>query len=114
MVDIAPLIGYIPVHFTAQKDTVQTVKSSQGRIMGWCLSNPNSSFAYIQFFDLTTAVTLGTTVPKWVMPLPVTSAANVFIKEGINHANGIKLACTTTPTGNTPPSSGLEVCIFYK
>lgn len=70
--------------------------------------NTTAAIAYLQvFFALAAAVTVGTTVPDFVISLP-TNAASDFVKDlefanglGKLGTSGITLAGTTTSTGAT-------------
>ena len=106
--------GWSFQRYSAQTTTVQTLKGSQGVIGGWYIYNPNTSVAYVQIFNTTGAVTLGTTAPDLTLGIPASAGANVEFTQGIMLTNGIKLAATTTPTGSTAPSTGLEINMFYK
>lgn len=109
--------GWSKQMYAAQTTTVRTVKGTAGTWGGYgTIYNPNASVAYVQVFDVATAttVTLGTTVPDMIIPIPAGSAANMEIVNGVNMANGIKLACTTTATGSTAPSTGLDLTVFFK
>jgi hypothetical protein len=106
--------GWSKVKYTAQTTTVQTVKSSAGVLGGWYIYNPNSAAEYVQIFDNSGTVTLGTTTPDLVLGIPANSGANILDASGINFANAIKLGCTTTETGSAAPATGLTVNIFYK
>jgi len=92
--------------------TVQTVKSSAGLVYGWVIYNPNTSVAYVQVFN-TTSVTLGTTTPLYSIPVPAGGVAQFFSDIGITHGTAITIAATTTMRGNTAPTTGLDVNIFY-
>lgn len=75
------------------------------------VENPHASAkAFLQIFDAAapTDVTLGTTVPKWSIPLAAGKAANLA-NLAIGFANGIVIAGTTTATGNTTATTGLIV-----
>lgn len=81
------------------------------------LSNPNSVTIYVQFFDSKTsaAVTVGTTAPLFWIAIPANSGVtDNALPFNIPFANGIVIAATTTPTGNTAPSSTIPVTLFYK
>ncbi len=106
--------GASKVKYAAQTTTVQTVKGSAGKLLGWYLYNPNSSVAYVQIFDVSGAVTLGTTAPDLTLGIPAGSAANLMDAVGLDFANAIKIACTTTATGSSAPSTGLDCNFFYK
>lgn len=102
---------------TALTNTVVAVKSSAaGELGGYIVYNPNASVAYIQVFDVATAggVTLGTTRPDMVIPVPASSGANLEFANGVNFANGIQIAATTTDSGSTALGSGLTVTMVYK
>ena len=103
-----------PFSYLAQTTTVRTVKTSSGSLKGWFVTNPNSSLAYVQFFDTASAITLGTTTPTFVLGIPATAAANLLVDDGITLSLGLKLACTTTASGNTAPSTGLDLCVFVE
>jgi hypothetical protein len=100
--------------------TTATVSSAAGSANGGSFLNLNSSPAYIQIFDTTGAVTLGTTVPTFVQPIPANAtAANgsafVFsIVGGVTISNGIKIAATTTATGLTTVSTALIGYFTYR
>ncbi len=106
--------GWSKQQYTAQTTTVQTVKSSAGTFGGYYVYNPNSSVAYVQVFDNSGTVTLGATTPDMVYGIPPLSAANLEVVNGVNMANAIKLACTTTSTGSTAPTTGLDLTVYYK
>jgi hypothetical protein len=108
--------GWSKVKYAAQTTTVQTPKGTAGTFGGYYVYNPNGTVMYVQVFDAATAttITLGTTVPDMIFAIPAASAANLEISNGVNMANGIKLACTTTATGLTAPGTGLDMTVFYK
>lgn len=100
---------------TALTNSKVAVKASAGNFGGYMVYNPNSSVSYVQIFDVASgSVTLGTTAPTYVIPLPATAAANVEFTAGINHATAITLAATTTATGSTAPSTALVGFFLYK
>jgi hypothetical protein len=102
--------------YAAQTTTVQTVKPTSGALCGYYIYNPNSSVAYVQFFDVAsgTTVTLNTTVPTLSIGIPATAAANLFDGTGLEFKNGLKLAATTTATGLTAPSTGLDINVLFR
>jgi hypothetical protein len=99
-----------PILLTALTNTAQTVRSSGGGFESFSCFNPNSSVSYVQVFDISGSVTVGTSTPKlsygiganasWGM----TDLAMVF-------ANAIKVAATTGATNGTAPTNAL-VCNF--
>ena len=77
--------------------------------------NTTGAAAFVQLFDLALAadVTLGTTVPTWV----VTSAASATSEDdgipgdGLIFRNGLVAASTTTPTGSTAATQHVKFVI---
>jgi hypothetical protein len=107
--------GWSKITALAQTTTKKVVKASPGTFGGYYAYNPNASVAYIQVFDAASAsVTLGSTAPDLVFAIPPTSAANLEITNGVNMANAMTLACTTTATGSTAPSTGLDLTLLFK
>jgi hypothetical protein len=99
-----------PVLVSALTNTATTIRSSGGGWESFSCYNPNSSVSYVQVFDISGSVTLGTSTPKLSYGIPanaswgMTDLAMVF-------ANAIKVAATTTATGSTAPTNAL-VCNF--
>jgi hypothetical protein len=107
--------GWSKITALAQTTTKKAVKASAGTFGGYYVYNPNASVAYIQVFDVASAsVTLGTTAPDLVFGIPASSAANLEITNGVNMGTAITLACTTTATGSTAPSTGLDITALFK
>jgi len=112
--------GYSIYFANALKATVQTVSSSAGKFAGCTLINTDSAPVYLQCFDTTGTVTLGTTTPTFVIPFPANSTAANGIADrltfdvGVTLSNGLKVAATTTATGSTASANGLTGSIFYK
>lgn len=101
---------------SAQLATVANIKAAPGNIYGYLVENSNATKSYLQIFKTLAAnVTLGTTVPDFVIFVPATGAADAFAVVPILHSDvGLSMAATTTPTGNTAPGSGLMVNVLYK
>ena len=100
---------------TALSNTKAAVKASGGTLGGYMLYNPNAAVTYVQVFDAASAnVTVGTTTPTYVIPLPPASGANIEFTLGISHATAITVAATTTATGSSAPSSAVTGFILYK
>lgn len=108
-------------HFDSDGDnTAQTIKAGPGWLYMLEVSNPNTADAFIQLFDALAAdVTVGTTTPKHSFLVPAGASATqrgamdrVWV-EGLAFETGITYACTTTPTGNGDPTTGLTVNANY-
>jgi hypothetical protein len=100
---------------TALSNTKTQIKSSAGNFGGYMFYNPNASVVYIQVWDVANAsITVGTTAPTYVIPIPATAGANLEISLGITHATAINVAATTTATGSTAPGTALTGFVIYK
>jgi len=101
-------------------NSAQACKTSNGRLYGVEVSNPNSADAYLQLFDLATgSVTVGSTTPKLSLLIPrgdgtADGAYNDYWVDGIEFNAAITYACTTTATGGSDPSTGLVANFFFR
>lgn len=96
--------------------TKAQVKGSAGTLYGITAVNNGSALAYIQVFNKASAsVTVGTTAPDYVVPVPAPSSgtAGAGIREeyalGMAFGTGITVACTTTRTGSTSATCDVNV-----
>lgn len=107
--------GWSPASLTALLATKTAVKAGAGTMGGYMFYNPNASVVYIQVWDVAIgSITVGTTAPTYVIPIPAGSAANVEFTNGIKHATEINVAATTTPTGSTAPGTALTGFMLFK
>lgn len=91
----------------------QQVSSGSGPWLGYNCYNPNAAIVYVQIFDATTGVVLGTTVPNRFIPLAPNSPTGLQSPSPTFGAvNGIQAAATTTQNGSTAPVSPVA-CEFY-
>lgn len=94
---------YLGLPFSASAGaTVTKVKDAPVTLFGYHILNNTAAIAYVQVFDkLSTNVTVGTTVPDYVIPVPANGGAVMAMgRTGSRHANGMSVACTTTRTGS--------------
>jgi hypothetical protein len=107
------IAGATPVIKSALSTTVFTLASGVAILDSVICYNPHATAdAYVQFFNTTSSVTLGTTVPDYFIPCPHSSNCG-GMNTNINFGTGIKLAATTTSTGSSAPTTALE-CSFGK
>jgi hypothetical protein len=106
--------SWTPVLENGLSTTVQTVDSSAGSLGYYYCYNPNTTVAYIQIFDTSGTVTLGTTTPKLSIGIPGTAGGNLEWANGVSFANAIKVAATTTATGSTAPSTAIDCNFGYR
>lgn len=102
---------------TALTNTAQVIKASAGRLTGYFIYNPNATAQFVQFYNTAAAsVTVGTTNPLFMITIPATSAANLWMGEdGPNFSNaGWSWAATSTAGGNGAPGSALDAVAWYK
>ena len=68
---------------------------------------------FTQFFDAATsqAVTIGTTIPDWVIFTSTNSVSgpNAWPANGIQFGSGVVVSCTTTPTGNVESKAHVKI-----
>lgn len=64
-------------------------------LLGYYISNTNSSVRYVKFYNKASAPTVGTDTPVLVLAIPGSGAANVSFPEGVNFSTGLAFATTT-------------------
>ena len=100
--------------FHISNNTVTLVFAGAAQLRSYFLDNSqNAAPSFYQFFDAaaTASVTLGSTVPAIVIPVPANSAANLASSDGWNFVSGICVAVTTTYDGSTAPSNPVDCTI---
>lgn len=95
--------------------TAQVVKASAGQLYGYYAYNPEAAVTFVHFYNTAAAsVTVGTTSPLFTIAIPAGSAANLTIPQGITFSNaGWAVAATTTAGGNTAPTTGVSLVVWY-
>jgi len=107
--------GWSVKSLVALSNTKTAVKAGVGTMGGYMFYNPNSSVVYLQVWNVAIgSVTVGTTTPTYVIPIPATAGANVEFTNGINHSTEINIAVTTTATGSTAPSTAVDGFMLFK
>lgn len=101
---------------TALTSTAQAIKASAGCLYGYYIYNPNATAQFVQFYNTAAAsVTVGTTNPLFMLTIPATSAANLFMDTGIQFSNaGWSWAATATAGGNGAPGTALDAVAWFK
>lgn len=106
---LAQVTAAVPFKATGLTNTAVTIKATIGTIQWGTCYNPSKATAYVQFFDKSAAVTVGTDVP--VLSVAIATLQNMPIVGPSQFVNAIKIAATTTAGGNTAPSAALD-CNF--
>lgn len=98
-----------PVFVPALTNSATQVSTTPKKLSNWSIDNPNSVYAYVQLFNVSSggSVTLGVTTPNAVISIPPLSSTNVA-RMGWNFTTGIFAAATTTPTGSTALTTALN------
>lgn len=93
---------------TGTKAEVSAVPVRIGSII---LYNTTAAVAYLQIFCTPAAsVTVGTTAPNWVIPMPATGGLTLTFPDGWSlGGTGLTIAATTTRTGST----GATTDVFF-
>lgn len=95
-----------------------SVSTSAVLLKGYYIGNPDTVGVYMHFYNASdTAVTVGTTTPKFSYYIPAQGAANRTLPEpGIQFSTALAVAATTTVGGDSDagPSTGLVVNLEYE
>jgi hypothetical protein len=94
--------------------TVQTVKGSAGELGTWYCYNPSGVVTYLQIFDTSGTVTLGSTAPVQSKGVPAFQAATIEYSNGLHFGNAIKIAATTSATGSGAPATAMDCDLGFK
>lgn len=99
---------------TALAETKQSVVAGPVLLFNITGFNSGNAASYIQFFDkLVANVTVGSTAPDFVIPLPQTGGYDVALNCPEGFRTGIVVACTATATGNGAPNAAAVVKLTY-
>jgi len=106
--------GWTKLALGGLTNTVQTIKNAAGQLgMLYCY-NPHSAVGYVQLFDTTSSVTLGTTAPNEIYGIPTVQSGGLAMTPiGIQYSNAIKVAATTTATGSSALGAPLNCTVAY-
>lgn len=103
---------------TTNTDAAHECFTGAGTLVGYHCMNQNAATIFLQFYDAATATTInvGTTTHSWVDGVPANSTSdggsNLFLPVAL--ANGLKIAATTTKTGDTAPGTGMNCRFSYR
>lgn len=109
-----PISATVPttVALNAAVTTPINLKATVGQLYALEIQNPNASVCFLQVFDVVQgSVTLGTTAPKFSVPL--LSSGEKYLSNIpfglLQGSTGISVAATTTSNGLTTCATGLVV-----
>jgi hypothetical protein len=96
----------------ALTNTVTSIKKSPGQLANVLCYNPNVAVTYVVFFNALVAnVTLGTTLPWYIVPIPPSLNGGYAQSTGLAFAPGLSYAAVTTPTGGAAPVTAITCSI---
>jgi hypothetical protein len=99
---------------TGITSTAVAVFSGAHQLMKVDCDNNNPAFSYLQAFDATSGVTVGSTVPNDFKPIaPSSNSGWALSMVGAQYLKGLMVAATTTPTGGTAPTTNKLNCSFF-
>lgn len=100
---------------TALTNSAQVIKGSAGVLHGYYIFNPNTTTVYVLFYNTAAAsVTVGTTNPLFMLAIPPTSAANLWMRPGgIDFSTAMSWAAASTAGGNGAPSTAMDAVAWY-
>ncbi len=109
------MVGGTPYSNTALAEVKAVVVATPCLMFNLLCFNPDAAtVTYVQFFDALTAnVTVGTTVPTFVLPLPAKTGAPLALNCPRKFSNGVVVACTSTATGAGAPATAAVVWFDY-
>lgn len=89
--------GASATHLVSAATTNATsIKTSAGKVLGWCLANTTASWVYVKFHNTASAPTAGSGVVRTIA-VPPNGVSSFFSEGGITFATGIGM---TTVTGS--------------
>ena len=101
-------------HFDATADATATqVGTGRKRLRSIHAIELDGAPAYVQFFDSASGgVTLGTTTPDLVVPIPPSGVVNLIWGDlGETFVTGLTYAVTTTATGAVSPTTAVPITL---
>jgi len=103
---------------TSNANAVISVKGASGTLYVIHVDNSANAAAasYVKLFDSAAAITLGTTVPDWVIKVPGAFVGNVLIAtSGLVFASGLQVATVTVggTAGTTSPTGAVIMRVVY-
>jgi hypothetical protein len=99
---------------TALTSSYAQIKTSAGTLAGYYIYNPNATAVYVQFWNALTAnVTIGTTTPYFMLTIPPTSAANLWMAPGVRFSTAMGWSATSTAGGTGAPTTALDAVCWY-
>jgi hypothetical protein len=111
----ATTMGGSPIPATSFEGNVTSTKNAANAsptiLRSYMLYNGNTSVCYLQFFNLASAnVTVGSTAPTFFVGVPANGGANFALV--YNFSTAMTIAATTTATGSTNCTNGIDTSLI--
>lgn len=101
-----------PVQFLDIDETEEEIKATAGTLYSYHLHNLSAGTRYVKFYDApASGVTVGSTTPKFTIPLTAGMAVNISLDRGWAFASGICVACTTGFAVSDTGAPGTNDCV---
>lgn len=98
-------------------NTVSGVKSASTTIHAILIDNTaNAATTFVKLYNVTSgSVTIGTTAPDMIIPIPASSKRTLFFLEGLIFGTALTAAAVTAggTAGTTSPTSDVALEILY-
>lgn len=109
------LFDWTPAFDPAAAATPVELKArGEARVVAVDAYNPGTAMAFLQLFGKAAAdVTLGTTRPDWVIPIPQGGGRDPVFPQPLVFAAGLTYAVTSTASGSGAPSAACPISIAY-
>jgi hypothetical protein len=107
-VSFLPAIGF---RNNAVSSTFVSVSANPGVVLGCEIYNPNAGTVFVVIRDATQTVATATIVSAVAATSP---GACDFPPHGVNFAQSIEVACSTSATVATAPASGCIINLYFK
>lgn len=107
--DSQVVLQYAPFRAVALSNTAVAVKTGRGSLQWLHCVNPSGAIAYVQTYDTTSAVVVGTTTPKLSIGLAAGQALGQQV--GVSFVSKLWIAATTTVSGGSAPGTALDCAL---
>jgi len=109
--------GYSQYQDTNVGATVNTIKATGATLFSMVIDNTsNTAITYVKFFFVAAgSVTLGTTGPDWIVPIPSSKKITVPLPDGPAYPTALSYAAVTTngTAGTTAPTNPVVLTVLY-
>jgi hypothetical protein len=109
---VTNLGSFVVVDTDVDENAQTNTTGANGKLHMLSIDNTgNSAVMYVKFYDSSSAVTVGTTVPDYVFRADASTRHTLVFPEGLTFANGFTHCCVSAggTAGTTPPGSAVTI-----